>query len=83
MCIIAPDCARIGEALLLSHGFTEASTLSQNLANVLDCLQCQVHVHIIMYTLCAAINLSDIGPMLFSMYMYMYLVSVVVCIIVP
>ena len=44
MCIVTPDCARIGEALLLSHGFTEASTLSWKLTNVLDCLHCQVRI---------------------------------------
>ena len=40
--MVAPDCVRIGEALLLSCGFTEANTLSWSLAQVLDSLKCQV-----------------------------------------
>ena len=42
MSVIAPDCARAGEALLLSYGFTEAKTLSLRLAKVLENLKCQV-----------------------------------------
>lgn len=41
--VIAPDCVRISEALLLSYGFTEAATLSWSLAQSLDCLKYQVN----------------------------------------
>lgn len=42
MCVMAPDYTQIGEALLLSYGFTEARALSLRLSKVLDNLKCQV-----------------------------------------
>ena len=52
--VVAPDCERIIEALLLSCGFTEVGTLSSSLAQALDTFKCQVHVvvyYIILHTL--------------------------------
>ena len=45
--VIAPDCAHISEALLLSYGFTEAATLSSSLARALDTFKCQVHTTVV------------------------------------
>ena len=45
--VVAPDCARISEALLLSYGFTEAATLSSSLTRALDTFTCQVHTTVV------------------------------------
>ena len=56
MCVVAPNCARIAEALLLSYGFTETSVLSGNLAKFLDNLKCQVCYYITYYSQCNLMN---------------------------
>ena len=43
--VVAPDCVRISEALLLSYGFTEAGTLSWSLGSSIGLPQMSGKIH--------------------------------------